>query len=173
MGRGKPTSKIVENRVISLLKEHKDWTYLDIAIKVDSEKIKIGFEVQTVHPRVVGYIAERKGLMRQGKRGPNSVPGKKRISTVAKEAEESNKPSVVEKSWEEFRSTGLFWFVNSFLHAFGWSLVCEFEQGKQIRVYPARTTFRGFSEEVQTRNHQKIAEYLQENIEELVAETKS
>lgn len=42
------------------------------------------------------------------------------------------------KTWEEFRDTGLFWFINMILHAFGWAIVLVKDDGKIIDVYPAR-----------------------------------
>ena len=35
---------------------------------------------------------------------------------------------VKEKSWEEFRGTGLLWMMNSILHLFGWAIVYEVEE---------------------------------------------
>lgn len=78
---------------------------------------------------------------------------------------------VVEKSsWDEFRKTGLFMFVNTILHAFGWALVVEVEYDKEKKeetgpvtaCYPARVKFRGFAEEDQTEMHERIANYLAE-----------
>jgi hypothetical protein len=79
---------------------------------------------------------------------------------------------VDEKSWKEFRESGLLWFVNTILHTFGWALVLvtEFEDGKIKRVYPARVKFRGFTEETNTKGYQKVSKYLKENIEELEKE---
>lgn len=76
------------------------------------------------------------------------------------------------KSWEDFRATGLLWFVNSFLHAFGWSLVVELEGGVLTNVYPARVKYRGFSEEITTKGHIDVATYLKENADELLEEAK-
>jgi len=77
---------------------------------------------------------------------------------------------VEEKSWKEFRETGLFWFVNTALHAFGWALVVELDDDKITRVYPARVKFRGFSEEINTEGYIKVSKYLKENIDELEKE---
>lgn len=45
------------------------------------------------------------------------------------------------KSWTEFRETGLFHFVNSFLHLFGWAIVLSEEDDGSTEVFPhARTT---------------------------------
>ncbi len=78
---------------------------------------------------------------------------------------------VDEKGWKEFRESGLFWFVNSILHAFGWALVAEFANGEISRVYPARVKFRGFTEDINADGYKKVSKYLKENIEELEKES--
>lgn len=52
---------------------------------------------------------------------------------------------VNKKTWQEFKDTGMLWFANTILHAFGWSIVCEMENGEVINAYPARVAFRGFT----------------------------
>ena len=32
------------------------------------------------------------------------------------------------KTWEEFRDSGLLWFVNTILHMFGWGIAVEVER---------------------------------------------
>jgi hypothetical protein len=76
--------------------------------------------------------------------------------------------TVEKSSWDEFRKTGLFMFVNTILHAFGWAIVVEIEYDKEKKeeigsvtaCYPARVKYRGFGEEDQTEMHERIAEYL-------------
>lgn len=75
-----------------------------------------------------------------------------------------------EKSWKEFRESGLFWFVNSILHTFGWAFVIEFNEGEITRAYPARVKFRGFTEKINTDGYKKVSKYLKDNIEELEKE---
>ena len=53
---------------------------------------------------------------------------------------------VNKKTWKEFRDTGLLWFINTILHAFGWSIVIEYENVEITDCYPARVKFRGFNE---------------------------
>ena len=73
-------------------------------------------------------------------------------------AKEILSPSMIsEKSWDEFRASGLLWWTNRFLHLFGWSLVVEIDDNtvplgghpsiaeNVTRVYPAHCKFRGFS----------------------------
>lgn len=74
---------------------------------------------------------------------------------------------IEKKSWEEFRETGLFWFINTILHMFGWALVYEPEN--KI-VYPARCKFRGFDERTNTEGYRKVSQYLKDNIDELLKE---
>jgi len=84
------------------------------------------------------------------------------------------------KTWDEFRKTGLFMFVNTILHAFGWALVVdvEYDKEKQIETgpvtncYPARVKFRGFSEDDQSEMHERIGIYLADNADDLKEDTK-
>lgn len=79
------------------------------------------------------------------------------------------------KSWKEFRSTGLVLFINSILHVFGWAIVFEMDDdSSEIKnVYPARVKFRGFDEKSTEESHIQIANYLKSNIEELHQEANS
>lgn len=77
---------------------------------------------------------------------------------------------IEKKSWEEFRTTGLLWFINTILHLFGYAICCEVENGKVTDVYPARVNFRGFGETYNTEGYQKVSEYLKNNIETLTKE---
>lgn len=76
---------------------------------------------------------------------------------------------IKEKNWTEFRDSGLLWFVNQTLHLFGWALVYDTETGA---VTPYKCKFRGFTEEINTEGYKKVTKHLQENIEELVEESK-
>ena len=77
---------------------------------------------------------------------------------------------VTEKSWEEFKETGLLWFINTTLQMFGWAIVFEYEDEKLTRAYPARCKFRGFSEDVTSEGYFKVTKYLHDNIKDLVRE---
>lgn len=84
------------------------------------------------------------------------------------------KPSkmVTDKTWEEFRQTGLLLFVNQFLHIFGWAIVLHVdEKGNIENVLPARVKFRGFTEKHTANAYIAVADYLSENIEEIKKET--
>lgn len=73
------------------------------------------------------------------------------------------------KTWEEFRSTGLFLFINHFLQIFGWSICLDFDDnGNIIDCFPARSKFRGFSEDVETKAFKNITNYMINNSESLL-----
>lgn len=72
-----------------------------------------------------------------------------------------------EDSWEQFRKSGLLWFINSILHLFGWAIVMIMTDGKVTNVYPARVPYRGFSENDNTDGYAKVTRYLKDNIDEL------
>lgn len=77
------------------------------------------------------------------------------------------------KSWDEFRSCGLFWFINMIIHTFGWALAYEVdEEGKIVTVYPARVKYRGFSENTNTEGYIRLSNYLKENIDDIANEAK-
>ena len=86
---------------------------------------------------------------------------------------------VERKTWDEFRKTGLFMFVNTILHAFGWAFVVEVDYDKDKKeetgpvkaCYPARVKFRGFSHEDQDEMHKRIGVYLEENAGDLKKDT--
>ena len=80
---------------------------------------------------------------------------------------------VNEKSWKEFRESGLLWWINMLLHTFGWAIAFNVEDNGDITdVYPARVKFRGFDNENNTDGYIKVSEYLSQNIESLVRESK-
>lgn len=74
------------------------------------------------------------------------------------------------KSWEQFRETGLLWLINVTLHLFGWAIVCEVSEDKAISVYPARVTYRGFTEQDNTEGYRKVTKYLSNSINDLEKE---
>lgn len=83
---------------------------------------------------------------------------------------------VTKKSWEDFRKTGLFLFINSILHAFGWAITIEVdENGKAIEgsAKPARVKFRGFDNELIEESHRRIGQYLKDNAEQLASESQT
>ena len=77
---------------------------------------------------------------------------------------------IKKKTWEDFRNSGLLWFINSILHVFGWSIVVTMDKDEVLDVYPARVKFRGFPEESNTNGYKNISNYLKENIDEISKE---
>jgi len=75
------------------------------------------------------------------------------------------------KSWEEFRSAGLLWWVNRILHTFGWALVAEVEKdGRITDMYPARVKFRGFPADCETEGFKALSSHIAENADALSKE---
>lgn len=65
------------------------------------------------------------------------------------------------KTWKEFQSAGLLWWVNMILHTFGWVIVLEKnKEGDIVGVYPAETKFRGFDEKTNAEGYEKMDELL-------------
>lgn len=73
-------------------------------------------------------------------------------------------------TWEEFRSTGLLWFINRILHLFGIAIVVNVEENteKVLDVYPAKVTYRGFTREVEEKGFMSVTEYMKDNGENLL-----
>lgn len=85
-----------------------------------------------------------------------------------------NTKSITEKSWDEFRATGLFWWINSLLHIFGWCLVVEVSDSEPKivkRCYPARTVFRGFDELTNDNGYGKVNQYMANMSEQIYKES--
>lgn len=75
------------------------------------------------------------------------------------------------KTWKEFQQTGLLWWVNRILHTFGWAItLVEENDGTISDAYPARCTYRGFTEEAEEKGFKKVAAYLLEEAELLKQE---
>ena len=74
---------------------------------------------------------------------------------------------VDERSMKEFQDTGLLWFINTILHAFGWAIVLELVGGVPVNMYPARVMFRGFNGEINDEGYLKLSKYLKDNAEKL------
>ena len=77
------------------------------------------------------------------------------------------------KEWKDFKDSGLFWWINSILHTFGWAIVFEYDDNKNIsNVYPARVKFRGFDEKTNTEGYIKVSNFIKENSQDLLEESK-
>lgn len=76
------------------------------------------------------------------------------------------------KSWEEFRDSGMLWWINMILHTFGWAITYKFDDnGNIMEVYPARVKFRGFGEKNNTEGYIKVSQFMKENAESLLKES--
>lgn len=75
-----------------------------------------------------------------------------------------------EKTWEEFRSTGLTLIINQILHIFGWAITYEVEDGKIMRCYPTRCKFRGFDGDCVSKSYVNVSKWMKENAEDLLIE---
>lgn len=80
---------------------------------------------------------------------------------------------ISKKSWEEFRNSGLLWWINMILHTFGWAIVVKMEEDKVVDVYPARVKYRGFGEKNNTEGYIKVSKYIKENADELLEESEN
>jgi hypothetical protein len=81
---------------------------------------------------------------------------------------------ITRKSWNEFASAGMLWFINRLLHVLGWVIVFQYDvDGKTILdVYPARCRFRGFDEKTETEGFIKVSDFMKDNAEALAKEAK-
>ena len=65
------------------------------------------------------------------------------------------------KTWEEFRSIGLLWWINRMLHLFGWAICYELDQDGNVKdVFPARCKFIGFDRESETEGFRALSGYI-------------
>lgn len=75
------------------------------------------------------------------------------------------------KTWAEFRKTGLLLIINQLLHVFGWAIVVELDEQKQVvDCYPARVKFRGFEGKAVEESYRNVSEYMKDNADELLKE---
>lgn len=75
---------------------------------------------------------------------------------------------VDKRDWNEFRDSGMLWFVNTILHAFGWAICLDINDGGKVsEVFPARVKFRGFEGDINDMGYRNVARYLLENSESI------
>jgi hypothetical protein len=96
---------------------------------------------------------------------------------------------MIEKiTWNEFKDSGMLWFVNRMLHIFGLAIIFEYSVSPieynidetiknvskevLVNIYPARVKFRGFETEVESANFIKVTEFMNKYSEELLKEAK-
>lgn len=77
-------------------------------------------------------------------------------------------------NWKEFKKSGLLWFINTILHAFGYAIKYKVdkETGELLYVYPDRVKFRGFPEELNTKGYINLSQYMKNHADELLEEDK-
>lgn len=68
--------------------------------------------------------------------------------------------SVKEISVQEFSDSGLLWFINMQLHAFGHVLVRDVDSDGKEFIYPAKATFRGFPKESNDNGYKKLEKFM-------------
>lgn len=87
--------------------------------------------------------------------------------------------TIIRCSWEEFRASGLAWWINRILHTFGWALVFEIDQAqvdlpvseqRVIRCYPARCRFRGFDEKTEAEGFRMLTAHIEDTLPMLKAD---
>jgi len=79
----------------------------------------------------------------------------------------------VEKlEWNEFRTSGLLWFVNRTLHLFGRAIVFDYyRNGKLKEVYYAKCKFRGFGASAEIKGFKAVTKFLKKNVSCLSKDT--
>jgi len=78
------------------------------------------------------------------------------------------------KTWEEFRESGLLWWINRIIHTFGWCITVTIDEDtkKVSGCYPERCSFRGFGLESEEKGYEKVTKYMKDNSEQLYEELK-
>ncbi len=73
------------------------------------------------------------------------------------------------RTWKEFQDAGLLWLINCSLHLFGWCIVFECDEaGEVLKVYPAKTSYRGFSDAANSDGYTKVTKHLEASMPQLV-----
>ena len=75
-------------------------------------------------------------------------------------------------SWQEFKDSGMLWWINMILHTFGLAIVLDMEDGEIKDIYPARVKFRGIREKNNIEGYIKVSEYINKNAGILLDESK-
>lgn len=74
---------------------------------------------------------------------------------------------ITEMTLQEFRDSGLLWYINMQLHLFGAAIGIESQEdgSKELKIY--KTRFRGFPEDRNTLGYKQLTDYLKNNMERL------
>jgi len=88
-----------------------------------------------------------------------------------------NDKMIERRTWDEFRSIGLLWWINRLLHLFGWAICFEYKEfnnktntGIIGEIYPARVKFRGFAEPYETEGFKQLSGYLKDEMTNIAKE---
>lgn len=77
-------------------------------------------------------------------------------------------PHLEKATWEEFRDSSLLWWINQTLHLFGWCIILEKTANGFLYAVPAKTKYRGFSTERNTKGYRDLTKHIADNIDTLV-----
>ncbi|WP_339194610.1 hypothetical protein MKY95_23230 [Paenibacillus sp. FSL P4-0176] len=80
-----------------------------------------------------------------------------------------------ERTWDEFRKSGMLWWTNMILQTFGWCITVEVDKDnreKVLRAYPERVKFRGFPERANTEGYIAVSDYMKANAKQLADEAR-
>lgn len=119
----------------------------DPMLEMADTKNDIGFsyslkDVDTIAARVKVLLKEKEHCLNL-----NTDKQTEEAETATDGVETCESESLWYKSsWTELRDTGLFRFVNMFLHIFGWAIQITLEDDGSVSVYPVRCKYDGFSE---------------------------
>ena len=77
----------------------------------------------------------------------------------------------IKKSWEEFRLSGMLWFINRIIHIFGWAIVISYDENENVvGAYPARVSYRGFDEKTEDQNFFRITKHINDIAPDLLGD---
>ena len=86
---------------------------------------------------------------------------------------EYKKTMIEDMDLNEFRDSGMLWWVNQQLHLFGAAIAMDIDDnGNATNFRPVRCKFRGFPNEVADRGYANLTHYLDENSFKLMEDCK-
>lgn len=135
-------------------------------------------KINAVRETLDSLIKEKEGLLgsehfsvRYG--SESDIRALERVKEMLNEIEEEEKKDSSEMTLEEFKDSGLLWFVNQNLHMFGVAIAMNLDRDRNpISLYPVRCSFRGFDEETNDWGYQKVTEFISKNINKMVDDVK-
>lgn len=68
-------------------------------------------------------------------------------------------------SGQDFKESGMLWFINSILHVFGMAIAWDPDTDT---IQPVITKFRGFGEKFNDQGYRALTEYMRDNSIELM-----